>query len=126
MLAFRLFVADETLGALNLYCHATNGFDERAQALGSVLAAHAAVAMSAAQEHRHAEQLEEALATSREIGTAVGILMVQMHVARDHAFRTLAVGSMRTNVKLRDLAARVISAEEELSAMPRGVPAQQR
>lgn len=113
MVSYRLFVQEETLGALNIYSHETDAFDERAQALGCVLAAHAAVAMSAAQDQQHAEQLEEALESSREIGTAVGILMVQTKVDRDRAFQALAEGSMRMNIKLRDLARRMVLAEEE-------------
>lgn len=113
MLSFQLFVQEETLGALNLFAHPVDAFDERSEALGSVLAAHAAVAMSAAQELEHAEQMEDALENSREIGTAVGIMMVQAQVGREEAFRRLAAASMRLNIKLRDLAARMVSTEDE-------------
>ena len=82
MLAFRLFLEEETLGALNLYSTQTDAFDERARALGAVLAAHAAVAMSAATGQEQTEQLEAALTNSREIGMALGILMTQSRLDR--------------------------------------------
>ena len=119
MLSFQLFVDDEVLGALNLYNHRVDAFDERAQAFGGVLAAHAAIAMSAANAQDEAEQLETALASSREIGTALGILMVQGKVTRDRAFQILSTGSQRTNVKLRELAARIVAAENERNRPPR-------
>ena len=113
MLSLRLFIGEDALGALTLYSHSVDAFDERAQAFGQVLAAHAAIAMSAADDHEEVEHLEEALSSSRIIGTAQGILMVQAKVDRAQAFRILVQGSQRLNIKLRDLAARIVSAEEE-------------
>jgi GAF domain-containing protein len=113
MLAFQLFVRDETLGALNLYSREPNAFDERAEAFGAVLAAHAAVAMAAAQEHQHTDQLEHAVLTNRDIGMALGIVMTQSKVDRVQAFRMLEQGSQRLNLKLKDIAARIVSTEED-------------
>ena len=113
MLSLRLFLGEDALGALTLYSHSVDVFDDRAQAFGQVLAAHAAIAMSAADDHEEVEHLEEALSSSRVIGTAQGILMVQVKVDRAQAFRILVQGSQRLNIKLRALAARIVSAEEE-------------
>jgi transcriptional regulator with GAF, ATPase, and Fis domain len=112
MLAFRLFLEEETLGALNLYSTRTDAFDERARALGAVLAAHAAVAMSAATGQEQTEQLEAALTSSREIGMALGIVMTQSRLDRAGAFRALSQASQRMNVKLRDLAAAIVTGHE--------------
>jgi AmiR/NasT family two-component response regulator len=106
-------VQEDSLGALNLYSKRTNAFDERAQAYGQVLAAHGAIAMSAADEHLVAEQLTSALESNREIGVAVGILMIQSNTDRVGAFRILSEASQRMNVKLRDLAARIIAGAEQ-------------
>jgi len=113
MLSLRLFVQEDSLGALNSYSRQVDAFDERAQALGGVLAAHAAIAMSAVDAQEHADQLENALESSREIGMALGILMAQSKVDSDTAFRILSQGSQRTNIKLRQLAARIVSTENE-------------
>jgi transcriptional regulator with GAF, ATPase, and Fis domain len=115
MLSLRLFVQEDSLGALNLYSKRTNAFDERAQAYGQVLAAHGAIAMSAADEHLVAEQLASALESNREIGVAVGILMIQSNTNRVGAFGILSEASQRMNVKLRDLAARIIAGAEQSS-----------
>lgn len=113
MLSLRLFLGEDALRALTLYSRSVDVFDDRAQAFGQVLAAHAAIAMSAADDHEEVEHLEEALSSSRVIGTAQGILMVQVKVDRAQAFRILVQGSQRLNIKLRALAARIVSAEEE-------------
>ena len=104
MLCFRLFVEGDTLGALNMYSKAEDAFDDEAQAVGLVFAAHAAVALANAI---HDEQLEEALQSRDVIGQAKGILMAQQGVDADRAFDMLRRASQRLNLKLRDLAAEV-------------------
>jgi transcriptional regulator with GAF, ATPase, and Fis domain len=104
MVCFRLFVEGDTLGALNLYSKVTDAFDDRATAVGSVFAAHAAVALSTAL---HDEQMEEALESRDVIGQAKGILMAREHVNADEAFDMLRRASQRVNVKLRDIARQI-------------------
>lgn len=48
MLAFRLFLEADTMGALNLFSRDTAAFDAEDRAVGSIFGAHAAVALSAA------------------------------------------------------------------------------
>lgn len=59
------------------------------------------------------EQLREALTTSREISTAVGIIMVRCETDAAGAFDILSQSSQRGNIKLRDLAARIVASESE-------------
>lgn len=113
MLSLRLFVDEGTLGAINFYDESTDAFDERAQAVVSVLAAHAAVAMSAALADDHVEQLEQALTSNRTIGLALGMLMEQSQVDRGRAFQMLSLASQRLNVKLRVLAERIVVRHED-------------
>ncbi len=118
MVCFRLFVNGDTLGALNLYSKATDAFDDEAQALGSVFAAHAAVALSSAL---HDEQMEEALQSRDVIGQAKGILMAREHVGPDEAFDMLRRASQRVNVKLREVARQIAeSAQQPESGPPAG------
>lgn len=124
MLSFKLFVEDDCLGALNLYSEQRNAFDERSQAVGEALAAHAAIAMSAADEHQNAQNLHEALASSREIGIAIGIVMVQSRIDRSQAFRVLSGASQRMNVKLRSIAERIVERAEVDAKQPRLAEAQ--
>lgn len=104
VLSIRLFVEDDTMGALNLYSTAPHAFDDSDVALASVFAAHAAVAMSAA---RREESLEQKAASRDVIGRAKGILMARSGVTDDEAFAMLKAASQRTNVKLRDVAQRI-------------------
>lgn len=113
MLSLQLFSADDTLGALNFYSARANAFDEQTQAVAGVLAAHAAVAMSAANDHRTVEELEAALDGSRTISTAVGILMTQTNNTREGAFQLLAQASQRSNAKLHTIAELIVAGQEK-------------
>lgn len=106
MMSFRLFVEGDTLGALNLYSQATDAFDDAAQAVGLVFAAHAAVALSTSL---HDEQMAEALQSRDLIGQAKGMLMAREGVNADEAFDMLRRASQRLNVKLREVAAGIIA-----------------
>ncbi|SDE84934.1 GAF and ANTAR domain-containing protein [Pseudonocardia oroxyli] len=108
MLSFRLFVREDTMGALNLYSREVGAFGQDDHAVGAVLAAHAAVAMDAARERRHAQDLDEALQSNRRIGMAMGVLMGRGLVTEEQAFDLLRRASQFLNVKLRDIAEQVI------------------
>ncbi len=54
------------------------------------------------------EQLRRALASSREIGVAIGIVMVTYGIDHDAAVAWLKRESNENNVKLRDLCADVV------------------
>ena len=56
----------------------------------------------------HSAQLERALASSREIGMAIGILMEETGCTQDEAFRMIGEGSQRSDIKLRDLAREIV------------------
>lgn len=110
MLSFRLFADEEdTMGALNMYSKRPGAFDGEAEAIGAVLAAHAAVALHGAQAEEH---LGDAVASRDVIGQAKGILMARQGVSADEAFDVLRRGSQRLNVKLRSLAERVVEQAE--------------
>lgn len=112
MLAFRLFVEQGSLGALNFYSRDRGAFDDDARHIGAILAAHAAIAMSAAQDRHNTENLERALQSNRTIGMALGIVMGRRHVTEDTAFDLLRRTSQHLNTKLRDLAERVVETGE--------------
>jgi transcriptional regulator with GAF, ATPase, and Fis domain len=121
MLSFRLFVATSTFGALNLYSRKRKAFDEHACAVGSILAAHAAIAMQAAREQHRAEHLGQAVESNREIGMAMGVIMALRGLPRDEAFTLLRRASQHLNRKLRDVAAEVVDTGQlpERPASPR-------
>jgi GAF domain-containing protein len=108
MLSFRLFVRGDTIGALNLYSRRPAAFDLHARVVGTVLAAHAAIALASARERQHTEHLEEALRSNREIGMAMGVLMGREGLTEVEAFTQLRRASQYLNVKVREVAARVV------------------
>jgi GAF domain-containing protein len=110
MLSFRLFVDgdDGTIGALNLYSRRPGAFDEHDRSVGTILAAHAAIAVQAARNKERAEHLEEAVRSNREVGMAMGILMASGHATQEQAFAALRRASQHLNRKLRDVAAEVV------------------
>jgi hypothetical protein len=98
-----------TLGALNLYARRPDAFDRNARDIGLLLAAHAAVALAATAQAR---QLREALRSRDVIGQAKGILMERRKLTADEAFEVLRRTSQRLNIKLRDVAARIVGPAE--------------
>lgn len=108
VLAYRLFTEDDTLGALNLYSRERNAFDDDSVAIGSILTAHAALAFARARERAQIDGLEQAVASNRAIGMAIGILMAIERVGQDEAFDLLRTVSQRTNRKLREIADDVV------------------
>jgi transcriptional regulator with GAF, ATPase, and Fis domain len=111
MLGFRLFAAQDTLGALDLYGYQRGVFDEASRATATVLAAHAALALAGAQLHERdldtLAHLREALIARDVIGQAKGILMATRDVDADAAFEMLVRASQTQNVKVRNLAEEV-------------------
>lgn len=108
MLSFRLFLQEDTLGALNFYAERAYGFDDADRSIGRIFATHAAVAWQAARDQELTEHLNTALATSRRIGAAIGILMVTRHTTEEKAFELLCESSQRQHRKLRDVADDVV------------------
>ena len=105
MLAFPMFVKDDSLSALNLYAHEADAFNDESEHVGRMLAAHAAVAYSGAQRE---ENLLAAIETRDLIGQAVGLLMERYTISSNRSFDTLVRFSRQTNRKLRDVAAELI------------------
>jgi hypothetical protein len=60
----------------------------------------------------HAAQLEQALLSSRTIGTAIGILMASRQVGHDQAVTILKEASQNSNRKIRDLAAEIVESAD--------------
>jgi transcriptional regulator with GAF, ATPase, and Fis domain len=107
---FQLSTGGDALGALNLYAEQPHAFGERGRQVGTVFAAQASVAMAWA---RTEAQLRDAVASRQVIGEAIGILMERRRLTSAQAFDVLARASQRFNVKLREIAERVVRTGEE-------------
>jgi transcriptional regulator with GAF, ATPase, and Fis domain len=110
MLAFRLFAQKDTMGALNLFSDSVGAFDDNAEALGVVFAAHAAIALSAA---RTEEGLERSIETRGLIGEATGILVERRHIKPAEAIEALRDASHDRNLRLRDVAAEIVETGQD-------------
>ncbi|WP_333895143.1 GAF and ANTAR domain-containing protein [Mycolicibacterium gadium] len=104
-LSVKLYTADRTAGALNMFSFEANSFDGEDETIATVLAAHAAAAILAS---RQGEQLQSALTTRDRIGQAKGIIMERYNVDDVAAFEMLRRLSQDSNVRLADVAQRVI------------------
>jgi GAF domain-containing protein len=109
-LSFKLYTADRTAGALNLFGYQPKLWDTEAETVGMVLAAHAASAILAS---RDGDQLHSALSTRDRIGQAKGIIMERFKIDDVRAFAMLRQVSQDTNTKLIDVAQRVIDTRGE-------------
>lgn len=113
MMSFRVFFEDgDLLAGLNVYARQPNAFDDLAETTGLVLSTHGALALTAARRQERIKQLEHdlncALASNRNIGTAIGILMTRHLATQQQAFDMLRVASQHSHRKLADIALDVI------------------
>jgi transcriptional regulator with GAF, ATPase, and Fis domain len=105
VLSLQLFVGSKTFGSLDLFSNTPDAFrlDDRVSALA--LAAHVAVAMTAAQDR---QGMESALLTRTVIGQAEGRLIERLGLTPDQAFAALVRASQTTNTRLTDVAAEIV------------------
>jgi len=100
--------ADSGVGSLNSYGVIPNAFNDTAQEIGLILAAHASLAARAAEERNTLQNLgrdlQRALLSRDIIGQAKGILMERLKITPEDAFDLLRRSSQNLNLKLRDVA----------------------
>lgn len=113
MLAVPLVHEGQRTGALDLFSDTAGAFTEESVGQAAILASFASVALSAARQAQLAEQLAEGMASNREIGAAVGILMATHRIGQDEAFALLSTASQRLNRKLRDIAGGIVRGETQ-------------
>ncbi|HLR99236.1 MAG TPA: GAF and ANTAR domain-containing protein [Mycolicibacillus parakoreensis] len=115
-MGFRLLVDGRKVGALNLFATAPKVFDAAATQTAVVLAAFASVATNAVARGEDATSLARGLASNREIGKAIGMLMVLNDIGEQEAFAILRRISQATNVKLAEVAAQLVHRRGQLPA----------
>jgi GAF domain-containing protein len=105
IMAFQLFIADETMGALNVYAEQPHVFDQASKDIGRIFAAHSSVAWNSA---RRDEQFKRALASRDTIGQAKGMIMERYGVDAVQAFEVLRKLSQDSNVPLVQVATELV------------------
>lgn len=109
-LGVRLFTEAGTLGGLNLYSTESETVHRDAVQVAELFASHAAIALGRA---RYEHDLNEALASRKVIGQAIGIIMERYQISEDKAFQFLVRASSTSNTKLRVVAQEVVSTADQ-------------
>jgi GAF domain-containing protein len=113
-LSLPLHTDGEVIGALNIYATTPRAFGPGEQLVARRFADEAsralALAVRLAERTEMSAHLQAALASRAVIDQAVGIIMGQNRCTVDEAFEVLRAISQNRNVKLRDIAADMVTA----------------
>jgi GAF domain-containing protein len=108
-----LYIDSEYHGSLNLYGYRPHGYRSLDEAMLELYTTAAEAALQSARRYLQArtqsEHLQTALGSRATIDQAKGIVMGARRVTADAAFMLLVEHSQRENIKLRDLADRLVT-----------------
>lgn len=111
-LSLPLVLPGQLVGAINVYAHGKDVFDDHAAELGELFAAPAAVAVHNAHILSQAlaltAQLQTALSTRPVIDQAIGLLRGRSGISTDEAFARLRAISQTEHTKMGDVARGVV------------------
>ena len=126
-LSLPLLLPDQVVGAINVYAHGKDIFDEHAAELGELFAKPAAVAVHNAQILADAlsltVQLQRALATRPVIDQAIGLIRGRTGRSVEDAFTHLRAMSQAEHRKLADVAQQMVD-EAVRRARARHIPSE--
>jgi GAF domain-containing protein len=112
-LALPLTADGKPVGALNLYARAADAFGaaetRRAERLAENASGALALALRLASYASLTDQLRSSLASRTVIDQALGVIMAQQRCTQAEAFALLRRASQSGNVKLRDIAAAIVT-----------------
>lgn len=111
-LSLPLLLPGQLVGAINVYAHGKDVFDDHAAELGELFAVPAAVAVHnahiLAQALALSVQLQTALSTRPVIDQAIGLLRGRSGATADEAFARLRQISQNEHTKLGEVAQRIV------------------
>lgn len=113
-MGFRILVDKHKGAALNLFSDTPNLFDAESAGRAAVLASFASVAINAIAKGEDAASLRRGLLSNREIGKAVGMLMLLNDFTEQEAFDLLRHHSQSLNIKLAEVARQIIDRRGQL------------
>jgi GAF domain-containing protein len=112
VLALPMMIADQVIGALNVYAYERDAFSDHAVQLGAQFAGPAAVSVYNAQllasAQERTDRLQRALSTRAVIDQAIGIIRSRSGGNADEAFDRLTRISQSDNVKLKVVAEQLV------------------
>jgi GAF domain-containing protein len=113
-LSLPLHAQGQVIGALNIYASQPHAFGsperEAARRFAGEAARALALAVRIAERTEMSQHLQTALASRAVIDQALGILMGQNRCPAAEAFDILRTASQNRNIKLRDIAAQIVTA----------------
>jgi transcriptional regulator with GAF, ATPase, and Fis domain len=98
-------ISGTTAATLSLFGSQPTAFGMESDAIGAMLASHAAIALINEEQQR---RFKAALATRDVIGQAKGMIMGRFGVDASRAFAMLTAISQQTNTPVRDLAGQIV------------------
>ena len=112
VLSLPLIADDVVVGAMNVYAHAPDSFDERSEELGESFAVPAAIAVQnaqiLAQTRRLAVTLQAALTSQAAIDQAIGIMRSRSGISAAEAYTRLREHSQSKHIKVNAAAAGIV------------------
>jgi GAF domain-containing protein len=111
--SFRLFVGDRSLGTLSVFAREPNAFTADTEVFGELFATHASIALAGT---RRETEFTEAVRHRDVIGQAKGVLMARHGLDEEAAFATLVKFSQSQNIKLYDVALRLMDSVRQENA----------
>jgi GAF domain-containing protein len=112
VLSLPLISADSVVGAMNVYAHAKDAFDERSEHLGELFAVPAAIAVQnaqiLAQTQRLAANFQAALTNRAVIDQAIGILISRSGISPDEALGRIRQLSQHQHTKMALVATSIV------------------
>jgi GAF domain-containing protein len=109
-LAVQLYTNERVLGGLNLYSTTSASIEPGAVQSAELFATHAALALARA---RRESDLNDAIATRQEIGTAIGLTMARYNLDSERAFQYLVRASSTSQIEMRDIAQQIVKTANE-------------
>jgi GAF domain-containing protein len=113
VLSTPMLVTDRSIGAIKVYSRRPGAYDGQSELVLSLFAQQAAILLANAQSYQDAQELtanlKAALASRDLIGQAKGVLIARGARGEEDAFAMLITASQRANVKLREVAGRLVA-----------------
>lgn len=119
LMSFQLYTHNARMGALNLFGLEPEVFTTESEAVGAMLANHAAIALIADDVR---QQFQSALASRDVIAQAKGMIMERFHVDAVRAFEILTRLSQNSNTRVADVAEEIVSRGSELKIPKQNEP----
>jgi GAF domain-containing protein len=114
VLSLPLLTQEVVVGAMNVYAHGRDAFDDRAERNGQLFAVPAAIAVqnaqTLAQTQRLTANLQRALSTRAVIDQAIGIIISRAGITADEAFDRLRTLSQKEHIKVSTAASSIVDA----------------